>query len=45
VADLATVPAQDGGYEAEVSLSQPGLLHVRVVYPSGQTATGQTDVG
>jgi hypothetical protein len=42
---MATVPAENGSYEARIPLQRRGLLHLRVTYPDGHTSTGQASVG
>ncbi|HKN63324.1 MAG TPA: hypothetical protein VJV76_03230 [Gaiellaceae bacterium] len=42
---LASVPVANGSYEAQLPLHRKGVLHVRVIYPDGQRAVGETDVG
>lgn len=41
---LATVPATNGSYEARVVVNQRGILHLRVTYPDGRHALGETHV-
>lgn len=41
---LATVPATDGSYGARVAVNQRGILHLRVTYPDGRQALGETQV-
>jgi hypothetical protein len=38
-------PADKGAYQARVPLNQVGLLNLRVTYPDGHQAVGETDVG
>lgn len=42
---LAAVPARDGSYSARIQLGRKGLLHLRVTYPDGHEAVGETAVG
>lgn len=42
---LATVPAEHGAYAARIPLNQRGRLHLRVTYPDGHVAVGETEVG
>lgn len=42
---LATAPVEDGSYEAQIPLTQQGLLHLRVTYPDGHRSVGETEVG
>ncbi|HJU37575.1 MAG TPA: hypothetical protein VJ716_09185 [Gaiellaceae bacterium] len=42
---LATVPVRGGAYEARIRLDRRGLLHLRVTYPDGRRAVGETAVG
>lgn len=42
---LASVPAPQGSYEARFPIDRPGILHLRVTYPDGRQAVGDTRVG
>jgi hypothetical protein len=41
---LATVPSQNGFYEARLQLNQQGLLHLLVTYPDGHRSVGEVEV-
>lgn len=42
---LATVPAENGSYEARIPLQHRGLLNLRVTYPDGHHSVGSAEVG